>query len=356
MATYQKTCILIALLLALPLSTKADLYCKYSCDTNKARKAGNEFLEKGTLGCQDCFRRCNTRDLIPFFCELFSVVLNGSSAENPNTPEKLSEKLIQVPHWPRQPISGKNNYAHHVLKHVNVHVCQKRLNLINSAVPAKHHQAVMASLSPFLETMHKKLEKKYPTFQRHQTKKQVRMQGLKNTHSCKSEPKKKHMMLRLFNWCYNYCSGARAPKTFVTLEDLVKKKKTENPGEIIDFMRKTPKIFQKKTHVSARRAYKCLTQCSLKNVERYLCYLLDDVDMMDESKGDVPKKMLDVIGQILLMTPDKGTLELSGKNKLEMYLKNPRFKARCMKMFEHFYYRGENYQINVDYLQRTYIT
>ena len=76
---------------------------------------------------------------------------------------------------------------------------------------------------------------------------------------------------------------------------------------------------------------------------------------MDRSKEDTPQQMLDVIGQVLLMTPYKGSAALSGKNKLEQYIKDPHFKSRCMKLFENFYYRGENYQINMDYLQRSYV-
>lgn len=334
---------------------QGDLYCKYSCDANKARKTALTFLETGTLPCGECFDRCAVFDLTPFFCELFSIVLDKAYPKNPEILDRLIDHLIAIPHQKRKPLSGKNNYAYRVLRHISPQVCAKRLNLVNSAVPAQRHEALMKAFGPFLDRMRSRLEARYPTFEKVQREKHKRTQKLDKPEAGHHKPKKKHMMMRLFNWCYNYCNGQRAAKTSETLEDLVRCNPGSNPGEIIDLLKAPPRPFAKSPHVAAKRAYKCLTQCSLKNVESYLCHLVENIDLMDRSKGDVPKKTLDVIGQILLMSSQKGVGCFAKKSKLSRYLNNPHFKARCMKLFEDLYYSGENYQINMDYLKRSYV-
>lgn len=332
---------------------RPSLYCKYSCDTNKARKAAKEFLSSKTFSYQNCLKKCTARELIPFFCEFFSITFNEEDDPLSERSQTLMTILMKAPHDDKKPISWGNSYAYHILKTISPSVCMEHQTVVSTALSEERQEVVMGTFRKFLSHMNKALKKRYITLKEYWTETKEKLKDLPEVQSCDTTPTRKNTVLRLFNWCYNYCSGERASKTFSDLEDFVRESKGLNPAGLVDKLKSSPPLFSRYKHAHARRIYKCLTQCSLKNTERYLCTLIDDIDLLDKDKGDVPKKMLDVIGQILLMSHTSSE-DGEETNKLATYIHDPNYMARCRNIFQDLYYRGQHYQINVDYLKKTY--
>ena len=346
----------IVLFLGYALEGYGDFYCKYSCDTNKARKYALAFLETGKLPDYGCFNSCTSAELLPFFCEFFSNLLYHAKTPNHPRLKELSQVLLAMPHDKDLPLSSHNNFSYHILNDVTVGICRKRINIVSSSVPETHQHQTLDKLQGFLNLLKKGLEKKYPSFKRYQRIKKGAVEKLPAIEQCQEDPKKSPKLFRLFNWCYNYCNGDRAPKTFVGLKRLVKHSKGRNPGEIIEELKKGPPPFQKHHHKYARRAYKCLSQCTVQSMEDYICYLLDEIDITDDQTYDDQKKILDILGQILLMSFHEDGDESYAQSKLSYYLKHPQYTARCNHIFKDFYYRGMNYRINMEYLRKAYLT
>ena len=343
-----------AAVLLLSSSVFGNFYCKYSCANNKGREAAKAFLKDGSWSYGDCLEKCSTQELVPFFCEFFPVVLSQSKSDDALV-KKLSSHFLSQKHDNRQPISEYNNYSYHILRNVTPSVCRKRFNIMSTVVPEADHASVERKLEVLLKQMHQDLEARYTSLKKSQQTKATKVKKLPKSEACETEPDAGHHVMRLFNWCYNYCNGERAAKTYTDLKELIEEHPQMNPGDIIDEMKKSPTPFLKHKHKYARRAYKCLTQCPVKHIERYMYYFVDEIDILHETKDDLSKKMLDVFGQILLMTPHKDKISTHRHSKLSYYLKHPQYKARCSKMFKGTYYRGMNYRINVDYLKNAYL-
>jgi hypothetical protein len=331
----------------------SSLYCKYSCDTNKGRKAALEFLSTKKISFKNCLSKCSARDLVPFFCEFFSLTFNEETDPLSEASQKLMTLLMTTPHDNLKPLSWENNYAYHVLKTISPSVCMDHQTVVSTALSEERQDSAMQTFKRFLSHMNASLKKRYLTLKEYWTEAKKKVQNLPDVKDCDAKLTRKNPVMRLFNWCYNYCSGERAPKTFKDLEEFIQESKGLNPGVLVDKLKSSPTPFTRKKHDHARRLYKCLTQCSLKHTERYLCTLIDEVDLLDKEKGDTPKKMLDMIGQILLMVHPSSDNE-EEESKLAIYVKNPDYMARCSRMFQDLYYRGYNYQINIDYLKKAY--
>jgi len=336
------------------VSASSSLYCKYSCDTNKGRKAAIEFLSTKKFPYEVCLRKCSARELIPFFCEFFSLTFNEETDLLSERSQTLMKILMMTAHDEKKSVSWENNYAYQILKTISPSICMEHQTVISTALSEDRQKIVMETLKQFLSLTNAALKKRYITLKEYWTEKKQRLKELPEIKQCETPSPKKNPVLRLFNWCYNYCSGERAPKTYQDLEDFVMETKGLNPGHLVDQLKTSPSAFSRHKHSYARRVYKCLTQCSLKNTERYLCYLIDDIDLLDKEKGDIPKKMLDIIGQILLMVHISDEKGNTAENKLMSYLNNPQYIARCRMMFQDLYYRGHNYQLNIEYLKKSY--
>ncbi len=316
--------------------SEANFLCAYKCDAKRGRHDALNYTKD--VPPLKCLTDCSYTESTAYYCELLYNLALSPAQE---TIEPLAKKLLDIPKITGQEKSPENNKLYALLRNFNTQKCVNHIKLMSLDLKKKNPAEITQNLTKTLRLFKQVFEKTYPQFKEyHHTCKNKSVNSLSSFIKTKG----------LFDWCQNYCTPQRIPKTSRSIEGFIKHTAKRNPADLIDLIKSLALKLSHSKNKYMTRFYKCLSQCPVEKTENYICYFMDSINVEKDST-ETTRTMLNLAAQIMMRSPVKK----GGKEtRLDQYLGNTDFQKRCLSVLRKYYYRGENYSKNIAYLQKVY--
>lgn len=315
---------------------QANFLCPYRCDAQKGSLDGKLMLTEPDDNVPDCIIDCSLNKIPPYYCAFLSELSLGGIPSNKI--RSLAKKIMAVSKTNEAPLSAENNKLYTLLRNFDTKGCVQHIKLMSLELNTKTAKEIHEKLEALLEQFKIVFETKYAKFNTYPPTE-------KSRHTFFDLPNTKN----LFDWCQNYCTVQKTPKTFRSMEKFVKHNAMLNVSDLRDKI-KNKEMFSHSKNKYLTRSYKCLSECPFEKTSDYICYLLDTIDVKND-RTEVSRKILDLIAQMILKS---STADKSAGLRLEEYLNNPVHEKRCLDTLRKYYYRGRNYTASMKYLKSIY--